>query len=297
MSAISTGSSERSIAVCIASANGSPSYLSAWARPISCQMALWTGLARRRARARRRGGPVPRRSRSGRARARRRGAANRSPSPAARAAARPRRPRPDRHPRVARHARSGEQGSVAYSSSLPGDALDPLGECRMEVSTARHGDARVGDLSRHGVLEDVLTLSLHRGAGAQPDEVALLELPEIGGEAEAELVDRPAPERAPDDGRGLERFLLRSVEEVDACGDDGLNRVRKKEASRGARASTRSCLLASAGPRRSARRAPPRGRRDSLRPGRGRATWRRAGSCRAAARRARGWRSGSAGRG
>ncbi len=83
----------------------------------------------------------------------------------------------------------------------------PRRERGVETGAFRAGrEASVRDLSRHRVLDHVLTLAVDRGVGAMPDEVAVLERLEVGVASRAARI-RGRPECAADHGRGRQSTL------------------------------------------------------------------------------------------
>ena len=90
----------------------------------------------------------------------------------------------------------GQQRRVLVAT--PAEALEPGSEGRVEPRPPRLRDARVRDLSRHGMLDRVLALALDGRAVPAAHEVALLEHPEVGLESLEQPVHRPTPEDTPD---------------------------------------------------------------------------------------------------
>ena len=111
------------------------------------------------------------------------------------------------------------------------EAVEPVGERRVKTRPPRLWQGRVGDLAGEGVLDRVFPLSRHARPAAAADQVALLEDAQVRLRLD-ELVDRPAPEDAPDHGCSLERRLLGRLEQVDAGGENRVDRVRHGEIGR-----------------------------------------------------------------
>lgn len=124
----------------------------------------------------------------------------------------------------------GEIGVLGTHGVLT-ESLEPGREGGVQPRAPRLGQTRVGDLARERVLDRVLALAGHGRAAAAANEVALLEHAQVRLTAD-ELVHRPRPEDAPDHGRGLQRFLLSRLEQVDPRRENRLHRVGDSEVVR-----------------------------------------------------------------
>src|ERR687888_1898660 len=105
------------------------------------------------------------------------------------------------------------------------DALEPLGEARVQPGTAAEGQRGVGDLAREGVLEAELALPGDRRSRPPADEVALLEQIQIDVGLVEERAHRALPERAAGHRRRLQRMPLLLGKKVYAGRDDRLDGV------------------------------------------------------------------------
>ncbi len=112
----------------------------------------------------------------------------------------------------------------------PHRLLDPAGDARVRGRALAAREARVGDVAREDVLEDVLLLAGDRRAEPAEHELAIRKDRERGVEvgrlAVQERPDRTGPEHATDHRRPLEDPLRRGVEEIDPRREDALHRVR-----------------------------------------------------------------------
>ena len=123
----------------------------------------------------------------------------------------------------------GEERPV-LALPVAGDLLDPAGDAGVRAGALAAREAFVGDIAREDVAEGELLLPDHRRADARRDELALLELAEVGIERLVVLDeggDGAAPEDAADYGCLLQRVLLARLQQVDARGEDALHRVGK----------------------------------------------------------------------
>src|SRR5437870_675865 len=103
------------------------------------------------------------------------------------------------------------------------EPLEPPGDAGVEAGSPGLGQARIGDLARHGVLEGELVLARDRRARPSADEVALLEATEADADVLEQLGDRPRPEDTTDDRGGLQRGLLGRREQIEASRDERLD--------------------------------------------------------------------------
>jgi hypothetical protein len=120
-----------------------------------------------------------------------------------------------------------EEPSVLVSSHAR--PFEPGGEGGVTVGARRLRLARVRDLARECMLDDVLALTRQRRAGATAHEVPLFEQPEIGLHSLDEFVDGPRPEHPPDHRSGLQSRLLRGGKQVDARSEHSVNGVGNAE--------------------------------------------------------------------
>ena len=110
-------------------------------------------------------------------------------------------------------------------------ALEPVGERRVQTRSPRFGQGCVGDLAGERVLDCVFPLSRHARPAAPADQVAFLEDAQVRLRLD-ELIDWPAPEDAPDDGCSLECRFLGWLEQVDAGSENRVDGVRHSEVRR-----------------------------------------------------------------
>ena len=133
------------------------------------------------------------------------------------------------------------QGGRVVVGEDVGEVLDPFGGLGLDPS--RRGDVTrgprgsgelpVGDVAGQHVPEGVLGLALDRGTTGGTHELLAGELPErlgdLGEVALAHLRDRTGPEDLPDH-RGVGEHRLRVCRQrVQACGDQGLDRVGERD--------------------------------------------------------------------
>ena len=110
-------------------------------------------------------------------------------------------------------------------------ALKPARKCAVQPRPPRPGQAGVRNLARHSVLDGVFAIARKGGAGPAPDEVAVLEYPQVRPRTPDQLIDGPGPEDSADHRSSLERLLLLGIQEIDARRHDGLHGVRDREVS------------------------------------------------------------------
>ena len=112
---------------------------------------------------------------------------------------------------------------------LAGALGEPLREASVVLRAGELREAGVRDLADQRVLEPVRGLPRDRGARLAEQELALEEIVEqrvVIGDVRRQMLERPAPEDPPDDRPALEERLCVRRQTVDACGDEGLQRVR-----------------------------------------------------------------------
>ena len=106
---------------------------------------------------------------------------------------------------------------------------EPLGEPRVVLRASELRHARVRDLANERVLEPVRDLARDRRARLAQQELPLEQVVEqrfVLGDVGRQVLERAAPEDAPDDRSALEQRLRSGIEVVDARGDQRLQRVR-----------------------------------------------------------------------
>src|SRR5262245_63371301 len=95
-------------------------------------------------------------------------------------------------------------------------SLEPFGEPCVKLGPSCLGHAPISDLARQGVLDRVFAFALQTRAAEAADEPAGLEHAKVRRDLGQELVDGTRPKDAAYDGGGLQRFLLRAIEQIDA---------------------------------------------------------------------------------
>ena len=93
--------------------------------------------------------------------------------------------------------------------------------------------ARVRDLARDRVLEDVFVFAVELRVRTTANEIALRERLKRGFAASEERPHRTVPEDTSDHGRRLQRVLLSRLEQVDPGSNDPVNRVGKAKLAHG----------------------------------------------------------------
>ena len=109
------------------------------------------------------------------------------------------------------------------------EALEPGGEGGVKACSFRLRHARVRDVSRQCVFERELLLAGHRRRAVAADEVAPDKHAHVGLDAAEKLEHGGRPEDTSDDGRRLQRRLLRRTEEIDTSREDGLDRIGNRK--------------------------------------------------------------------
>jgi hypothetical protein len=104
--------------------------------------------------------------------------------------------------------------------------LEPVRDATMLLPALRAWNLLVGDLADERVAERILRLASDRAPPLPLDELAPFEQMECRLRRLALVAEPSHPEHAPENRRVLEQLLLFAVEDVEAGGDEPLDRLR-----------------------------------------------------------------------